>query len=619
MSSSISAQQQLFHIIDIFESGKSCDATTVIQAYDRLAELYDDDGDALQADGARKKASTILAANPMQREQFYIDQMEEYDDIDTEALSLAYNRLAEACFAAGNSVLGKDAQVRAESLMALFVKNGCSRRSTPRSTLNSSRVAQVVEEKTQKQDSKASELLPHSLTHGEPVAEAKSNATQSSPSKNENFAKEYYVADTKDVPPSPIRAVSPARRIIRHDSMTSPIVRQRSPNVVSFRSDLDASADAKEITEDSLKLAASKETVHFADGLNSSSITASSSARTKTLRFEDMKVEWNPDAEDLDVDTVREQSQSKAVDSSIGPESDDNVYANDDFALDPEGKETDAKAVASSCVTSVVQGSVAVMDSSLIKASKSKQPVLFITWDGEASSAVNVDKLKRFLKSKGYIVFEHSGGDVTGSQSHIRGFNATNVLASSSSTDSLHGDSSVINTTDSGLNSGSISGPSMVSQADSAQPAQGSFAASARAKVSQMLVDQMTISTVFVACVTRAFTKNLNCKKLTLRMRELQGEMLSLKKKGAEMLYVMLNGDFTTESQPYHCRSGWLGYLLKDSLWSPAWSHAHIAGAAEAIASTVNLRRNVVRLNPQHVLYIETRGKKGICPPCQIG
>ena len=51
--------------------------------------------------------------------------------------------------------------------------------------------------------------------------------------------------------------------------------------------------------------------------------------------------------------------------------------------------------------------------------------------------------------------------------------------------------------------------------------------------------------------------------------------------------------------------------MLRDALWSPAWSHAHIAGAAEAIAGVIALRRNVIKLNPQHVLYIESRGKRG--------
>jgi hypothetical protein len=99
-------------------------------------------------------------------------------------------------------------------------------------------------------------------------------------------------------------------------------------------------------------------------------------------------------------------------------------------------------------------------------------------------------------------------------------------------------------------------------------------------------------------------------------MRELQLELGP--KRAAEMLYVMIHGTFTTESYPYHCREGWLGYFLRDSLWSPAWNHAHAAGAAEAIASTVNLRRNVVRLNPLHVLYIETRGQRGVNPVLKV-
>ena len=58
--------------------------------------------------------------------------------------------------------------------------------------------------------------------------------------------------------------------------------------------------------------------------------------------------------------------------------------------------------------------------------------------------------------------------------------------------------------------------------------------------------------------------------------------------------------------------------MLRDALWSPAWSHAHIAGAAEAIAGVIALRRNVIRLNPAHVLYIETRGRKGEMPPLKV-
>ena len=212
--------------------------------------------------------------------------------------------------------------------------------------------------------------------------------------------------------------------------------------------------------------------------------------------------------------------------------------------------------------------------------SATMKPMLYLTWDGEEESRANVEKLKRFLRTKGYIIFEHAG-DLSIAEGAVSSPDASpTVMAESPATN------------DTTNTAGSLE--------------------SARAPVSREVSEKIKLCTVFVSCVTRKFTFNMNCKKLVLHCRKLVEQD---RKKAPEMLYVMIHGTFTTESQPYHCRGGWLGYMLRDALWSPAWSHAHIAGAAEAIAGVIALRRNVIRLNPSHVLYIETRGRKGEMPP----
>ncbi len=221
--------------------------------------------------------------------------------------------------------------------------------------------------------------------------------------------------------------------------------------------------------------------------------------------------------------------------------------------------------------------------------SPTRKPMLYLSWDGEENSRANVDKLKRFLRAKGYIIFEHAG------DASISGDDGNAIM---DTTTSGEGDDTPITT-----NTG-------------ASGASGASLESARAKVSDEVTQKLKLCTVFVSCVTRKFTFNMHCKKLVLHCRKL---VETDRKKAPEMLYVMVHGDFTTESQPYHCREGWLGYMLRDALWSPAWSHAHIAGAAEAIGGVIALRRNVIKLNPQHVLYIESRGKQGQCPPHSVG
>lgn len=112
-------------------------------------------------------------------------------------------------------------------------------------------------------------------------------------------------------------------------------------------------------------------------------------------------------------------------------------------------------------------------------------------------------------------------------------------------------------------------------------------------------------STVFVIAVSQEYTRNLSCKKISLLARELKQQA---PKTAAELCFVMIDGNYTTESHP-HKVSGWLGHMLGASLWTPGWSHAHCAGAAEAIKGTINLKRGLVVLNKAELRAID-RGEE---------
>ena len=108
--------------------------------------------------------------------------------------------------------------------------------------------------------------------------------------------------------------------------------------------------------------------------------------------------------------------------------------------------------------------------------STTMKPMLYLTWDGEEDSRANVMKLKKFLRTKGYIIFEHAGDNSI----------AEGVPLSPTTT---------------------TEGPltqETTTTADSLE--------SARAPVSKEVSEKIKLCTVFVSCVTRRFTFNLNCK-----------------------------------------------------------------------------------------------------------
>ena len=113
--------------------------TDILYSYRQLRELCSQVGDVFGAKLAADKVAYLEAANPVSAQQFYIDEMEEYDDIDADALSALYRGLAEICQESGDNAGFSNAQAHATELQDLFVASGKSKRSTPRSELPSAR------------------------------------------------------------------------------------------------------------------------------------------------------------------------------------------------------------------------------------------------------------------------------------------------------------------------------------------------------------------------------------------------------------------------------------------------------------------------------------------------
>ena len=127
-------------IINKLESGaERVDMTDILYSYRQLSKLYSQEGNLVDAKLAADKVAYLEAANPVSAQQFYIDEMEEYDDIDADALSALYRGLAEIYKETGDDAGFSNAQAHATELQDLFVASGKSKRSTPRSEMPSAR------------------------------------------------------------------------------------------------------------------------------------------------------------------------------------------------------------------------------------------------------------------------------------------------------------------------------------------------------------------------------------------------------------------------------------------------------------------------------------------------
>jgi hypothetical protein len=105
-------------------------------------------------------------------------------------------------------------------------------------------------------------------------------------------------------------------------------------------------------------------------------------------------------------------------------------------------------------------------------------------------------------------------------------------------------------------------------------------------EIDQTSHDDLDRSCIFVACVTREYHKNKNCKALC---RIANSKITRERGKPFEVCFVTTTGDYTILSdEPYRIK-GWLYYLMKDALTYCGWSPSHLFAACEAIVGMSTL------------------------------
>lgn len=125
-------------------------------------------------------------------------------------------------------------------------------------------------------------------------------------------------------------------------------------------------------------------------------------------------------------------------------------------------------------------------------------------------------------------------------------------------------------------------------------------------KIDQNIIDGINKCAVVVCAVSKEFRYNHNCKDVALFARDLKRSNPST---GPELLFSMMQGDYTTQSSPFRV-DGWLGHLMKDALWYPAWSRVHIAGASEATVAVISLKKKQIVLGEIQDDIWQERAKK---------
>ena len=119
--------------IDQLEAGGmgKTDPKQLLKAYEELALACAKCGDLHGARQATDHARLLKCKTPVDRQRYFIDKLEEEDTVDTEALSIAYNELAQLYAALGSVAEAKVAEENAHRLHLLYVASGMQR--TPRS------------------------------------------------------------------------------------------------------------------------------------------------------------------------------------------------------------------------------------------------------------------------------------------------------------------------------------------------------------------------------------------------------------------------------------------------------------------------------------------------------
>eukprot|EP01042_Synura_sphagnicola_P001817 gene1817-2132_t len=107
----------------------------------------------------------------------------------------------------------------------------------------------------------------------------------------------------------------------------------------------------------------------------------------------------------------------------------------------------------------------------------------------------------------------------------------------------------------------------------------------------ERMAEAVEASSAIVVCVSRPYKERPNC-----RMEAKYANQL-LKKGRLRILFVMMQMDYTTVSEP-ECCDGWLGIMIGDALWYPLWDESAVQTTASSIAAILGEQAKVVAAPP---------------------
>jgi hypothetical protein len=94
----------------------------------------------------------------------------------------------------------------------------------------------------------------------------------------------------------------------------------------------------------------------------------------------------------------------------------------------------------------------------------------------------------------------------------------------------------------------------------------------------ERMAEALEAAQVVIMCVSRIYKERPNC-----RMEAKYANQL-YKRGKLQILYVMMQPDYTTVSEPYCC-DGWLGIQIGDALWYPLWDPAMVGSTVDSLLS----------------------------------
>ena len=98
-------------------------------------------------------------------------------------------------------------------------------------------------------------------------------------------------------------------------------------------------------------------------------------------------------------------------------------------------------------------------------------------------------------------------------------------------------------------------------------------------------------SAYVIICVSKPYLNRPNCEQEAKFARALE------KDKKLTIIYVMMQSDFTTVSQPESVE-GWLRLYLGDKLWYPLWDKGQVESTGDAIAGIIGDHAKVQTTSP---------------------